>query len=85
MIRFTISISTELNEWLKAQAKYYNRSKNQHIAFLLQAIRETAEENQERLASLEFPGLNTCITTGHIDSHTDVGCDPLDSEILQGG
>lgn len=54
MIRFTLILSSELNDWLKTQAKHYNRSKNQHIAFLLQAIRETAEQNQERLSKVDF-------------------------------
>lgn len=78
MIRFTISIPSELNDWLKTQAKHYNRSKSQHIAFLLQAIRETAEQNQERLSKVAmdeidvlFPGLDKEITTGFPDLGND--------------
>jgi hypothetical protein len=58
MTRFTLDIPLDLNDWLKDQAKRHNRSKNQHINYLLQSIRQTAEENQERLSRIsEIDGL----------------------------
>ena len=61
MVRFTLSISDDLNDWLKDQADHYSRSKNQHIGFLLQSIRETAQENQERLSRIQYSELTEFI------------------------
>lgn len=43
MIRFTLAISQELNDWLEKQAKIQKRSKNKHVEFLLQELKEKQE------------------------------------------
>ena len=58
MIRFTLVISDDLNDWLKEQASKHNRSKNQHITHLLQSIRDTAEDNQMRLSKISPGGIS---------------------------
>lgn len=52
-VRFTLPLPPDLNNWLKEQAKLYDRSKTGHIVFLLNAIRATSEENQKRLNEVE--------------------------------
>lgn len=47
MVRFTVSIPKELNDWLDLQAKIALRSKNKHVEHLLKLIKE--EQEKQRL------------------------------------
>lgn len=70
--RFTLRIDDTLDDWLTEQAALYNRSKNKHIAYLLQSIKNTSEENQRRLSDISveadlFESASTAIVGGVTD------------------
>jgi len=46
MVRFTLEISTELNDWLIEQARLNLRSKSKHIEHLLKVIKKNQEEKE---------------------------------------
>ena len=46
MVRFTLEISKELNDWLIEQASLNLRSKSKHIEHLLKSLMKTQEEKE---------------------------------------
>jgi len=46
MVRFTLEISKELNDWLIEQARLNLRSKSKHIEHLLKSLMKTQEEKE---------------------------------------
>lgn len=49
MARFTLEISDKLNEWLKTEAEKAHRSKNKHIAALLEMLMRQARARVSNL------------------------------------
>jgi len=44
----------DLDTWLQEQAAEFGRSKEEHIIFLLEAVRQTAQDNRERIREIEI-------------------------------
>lgn len=54
MTKITLNLPIDLNDWLTQQADQRNTSTEEHVIFLLEAVKETATTNRERLALIEL-------------------------------
>jgi hypothetical protein len=44
MVRFTVAISEELNNWLTEHARLNSRSKNKHLEYLIKLAKQLQEK-----------------------------------------